>query len=56
MTQRELGRLLNKPQSWIHNCETGNRRVDVAEFISWCKACRVDADDSFRRFRVQAER
>ena len=38
-TQRELGDKLGKPQSWIYNCETANRRVDVAEFISWCEAC-----------------
>lgn len=41
LTQRQLGALLGKPQSWIYNCETGNRRVDVAEFCDWCKACGV---------------
>ncbi|MCH8147195.1 MAG: helix-turn-helix transcriptional regulator [Planctomycetes bacterium] len=41
LTQRELGALLRKPQSWIYNCETGNRRVDVTEFIAWCEACKV---------------
>ena len=41
LTQRDLGALLKKPQSWIHNCETGNRRVDVTEFIAWCEACEV---------------
>lgn len=39
LTQRALGDLLGKPQSWVHNCETGNRRVDVTEFIEWCRAC-----------------
>ena len=38
-TQRELGEKLNKPHSWIYNCETGNRRVDVTEFAVWVKAC-----------------
>ena len=50
MTQRELGGRLGKPQSWVHNCETGNRRVDVTEFIAWAGACDVDAQDAFRRF------
>lgn len=41
LTQRALGALLDRPQSWVHNCETGNRRVDVVEFICWCEACGV---------------
>lgn len=43
LTQRALGDLLGKPQSWIYNCETANRRVDVAEFCEWCEACGVKA-------------
>ena len=39
LTQRALGELLGKPQSWVHNCEVGNRRVDVAEFTAWATAC-----------------
>jgi transcriptional regulator with XRE-family HTH domain len=50
LTQRELGKRLKKPQSWIYNCETGNRRVDVTEFIAWAQACHVDPQDAFTRF------
>ena len=49
LTQRVLGKRLKKPQSWIHNCETGNRRVDVTEFIAWARACKVDPEDAFAR-------
>ena len=42
MTQRDLGKSLKKPQSWVYNCETGNRRVDVVEFIDWVRACGVE--------------
>ena len=42
LTQRSLAKRLKKPQSWIYNCESANRRVDVTEFISWCVACGVD--------------
>ena len=42
MSQRALGEKLRKPQSWIYNCETGNRRVDIAELIAWCRACGSD--------------
>ncbi len=49
-TQRQLADLLGKPQSWIHNCETANRRVDVAEFAAWCDACGVRPQTGFTRF------
>ena len=47
LTQRDIGRLLNKPQSYIHNCETANRRVDITEFISWAKACKINPKKAF---------
>lgn len=42
LTQRDVGRELGKPQSWVHNCEIGNRRVDLTEFVKWAAACGVD--------------
>ena len=42
LSQRGLGERLRRPQSWIYNCETGNRRVDIAEFVAWCRACGTD--------------
>ncbi len=50
LTQRELGLRLRKPQSWVYNCETGNRRVDLAEFVAWCEACGVKPEAGLRRF------
>jgi transcriptional regulator with XRE-family HTH domain len=50
LTQRDLGLRLKKPQSWIYNCETGNRRVDVAEFCDWAKACGVEPGAALDRF------
>jgi transcriptional regulator with XRE-family HTH domain len=50
LTQRELGKRLKKPQSWIYNCETGNRRVDVTEFIAWTKACGLNPAVAFSKF------
>ena len=47
MTQRDLGKKLGKPQSWIYNCESANRRVDVTEFMLWCRACGVDPCGAF---------
>jgi len=53
-TQRALAAALKRPQSWIHNCETGNRRVDVAEFCGWCRACGVEPTVGLRRFLMAA--
>jgi transcriptional regulator with XRE-family HTH domain len=50
LTQRALGTRLKKPQSWVYNCETANRRVDVTEFIAWAEACGVEPRDAFARF------
>jgi transcriptional regulator with XRE-family HTH domain len=49
LTQRRIGALLKRPQSWVYNCETGNRRVDVAEFCDWCVACNVEPATAIRR-------
>ena len=46
----EHGDLLGKPQSWIHNCEVGNRRVDVSEFAAWATACGVEPQIALTRF------
>jgi transcriptional regulator with XRE-family HTH domain len=47
LTQRELGKRLKRPQSWVYNSETANRRVDVTEFIAWTTACGVDPQEAF---------
>jgi len=49
LTQRALGERVGKPQSWVYNCESANRRVDVTELILWCKACGVDPVRAFRQ-------
>lgn len=49
LTQRELGEIINKPQSYIYNCETANRRVDITEFIIWSKGCGEDAKAALAR-------
>lgn len=50
LTQRDVGEKLRKPQSWVYNCESGNRRVDVAEFCDWCQACDLDPVRGVRLF------
>lgn len=50
LTQRALGARLKKPQSWVYNCETANRRVDVTEFAAWAAACGVDPQVALAQF------
>jgi len=49
LTQRALGAKLRKPQSWIYNCESANRRIDVTEFVAWARGCGADATRVFGR-------
>jgi len=50
LTQRELGKRMRKPQSWIYNCETANRRVDLVEFIDWARCCGIEPREAFDTF------
>lgn len=50
LSQRDLGERLGKPQSWIYNCETGARRVDLPEFVAWCRACDIDPVLGLKRY------
>jgi transcriptional regulator with XRE-family HTH domain len=50
LTQRDLARVLRMHRSMIHNCETAERRVDVAEFADWATACGVDPVEALAAF------
>ena len=45
VTQAELGNKLNKPQSYISKYESGERRLDVIEFIDIANALGVNPTD-----------
>ena len=42
VTQQELADRLKRPQSYVAKIETGERRLDVVEFVEWFQA--LDAD------------
>ena len=50
LTQRALADLVERPQSWVHNCERGDRRVDLAEFVAWARACGRAPRTAFDRY------
>ena len=43
LTQQELAVRLNKHQSFVSKFERGERRLDVLEFITVCRALGLDA-------------
>jgi transcriptional regulator with XRE-family HTH domain len=46
LTQRELADRIGESQWWVYRCESGSRRVDVAEFILYCDGCRADVREA----------
>lgn len=41
-TQVDVAESLGRPQSFVSKCESGERRVDVAEFLAFCEAIEAD--------------
>lgn len=55
LTQRDIGQRLKKPQSYVYNCETANRRVDISEFVLWANACGIDPKKAFAQLLKELE-
>jgi transcriptional regulator with XRE-family HTH domain len=53
LTQRGLARRLRRPLNVVSRIETGQRRVDLLEWIALCEACETDAVESGRRLLGQ---
>jgi transcriptional regulator with XRE-family HTH domain len=50
-TQRQLAAKLGMTHVSVHKSETGERRVDVAEFLDWCLACGAEPEAMLRKLR-----
>lgn len=46
LSQKELGDLLNKPQSFVSKVETCERRLDLIETAHWCIALGIALEDA----------
>jgi transcriptional regulator with XRE-family HTH domain len=46
LSQKEVGELLNKPQSFVSKVETCERRLDVIEAAEWCVALGLALDEA----------
>jgi transcriptional regulator with XRE-family HTH domain len=50
LTQVEVAKKLQKPQSFVSKCENGTRRLDVVEFIELTQALSIDPLSLLRIF------
>ena len=44
LTQRQLAEALGREQNLIGRIETGQRRIDLVEWVGICRACKVDPE------------
>jgi transcriptional regulator with XRE-family HTH domain len=49
LTQFEVARRLRRPQSFVSAYESGDRKIDVLEFLRIAKATRTDPCELLRR-------
>jgi len=47
--QKELAKILKKPQSFVSKVESGERNLDVIEYVSYCMALGVDPSKWLRK-------
>lgn len=52
-TQRELAKALGREQSYVGRIETGQRRIDLIEWITICRACGRDPQAETRAVVAQ---
>lgn len=44
LSMRAVGKRLGMPHSWVGKVETGERRLDVEEYVRLCQALEVNPD------------
>lgn len=49
LTQRQLAVRIGKSQSWVFKSEAASRRIDIAEFLEWCRGCDIEPVEAFKR-------
>jgi len=50
VSQRELAKLLNLPQSYVSKIERGERQLQALELIELCRLLKVQPDDVIRTY------
>lgn len=45
LSMRDLGAMLGLPHSFVGKIETGERRLDVYEYVQYCKVLKLSAHE-----------
>lgn len=54
ITQLQLAEMLYKAQSFVSKVETGERYLDVMDFVAWCEAVDASTEDLLEKVRAIA--
>jgi len=49
LTQEELAKRIGQTQTFVSKCERGERRIDVAELLMFCRAIGINASEFVRK-------
>jgi len=49
LSQAQAAERLGRPQSFISKCESGERRIDLVEFLQFCRLYGCDPHEILRR-------
>lgn len=49
MNQRQLAEALGREQNFVARIETGQRRLDLIEWVQLCRACGIDPEAQISR-------
>lgn len=49
LSQRVLGKRLGVSSTWVYMRESGRVRIDVGDFMDWCRACDIMPQEGFKR-------
>jgi transcriptional regulator with XRE-family HTH domain len=55
LTQSDLARLLKRPQSFVSKVETGERRIDLIEFLEIARTLKFDPVKAIRLLSSQRQ-
>ena len=48
LTMREVAEIIDEPHQFISKIETGERRLDVFEYIQYCQALGINPTDGLK--------
>ncbi len=52
---REVAKIIDAPHSFVCKIETGQRRLDLIEFVWYCKMMEFDAQDGLNTVRAYVD-